>query len=509
MIAADSTPSQTSTWSMFAAMQSVLLVSGDRTPTAIAVMTVAVLSFTVPFIWRETMRQTSFPNNGHAWLSLDLAANEVLCSRRSMLSARWNIGADLSADPSLLHHSLRELAVRRAGSLDAYCTTVTKPFVNNENSLMLIERSILRVTPTISVARVGQELWLVAVAMSVAFVAGLLALGAPLGLTLLLFVCALTATASLAPYWFTVYPMILPCVLLYLGCAAWLLRAAKTPKSLQMWTACAVAGGVMSFAVNLRTNLAPTCVTVWLLSLAFVAVRDRARGRSSRVYVGAAAFVAVAWGFSSVAIAPLAKYPTYNSAHTIAHPLVLSLAIPENEFAASQGIAWEDAVGLRLAQRVDPNVTYLGPGYELALFRFYSTLWQTHPREMLRLYLLKFSTAGSSITRRLHQLIVGRTLWRVLTWPVGLMMNGLVVLACSMIAAAAAARHALQQGAELTAFAALIGVVTILAYLESALTVSVFVLQYHGVELFSIACVVVGAAQAALEMATRAGSHAR
>jgi hypothetical protein len=509
MIGADPASSQVSTWSMPAAMRSVLFVSGARTPTAIAVMTVAVLSCTSPFIWRETMRPMSFPNDGHARLSLDLAANEVLCGRRSMLSPRWNIAADLSAEPTLLQRPLRDLASRRAGTVDAYCASVTRPFVNNENSLMLIERSLLRVSPTTSIARVGQELWLVAVTMCVAFVAGLLAVGAPFGLTLLLFVCALTATASLAPYRFTVYPMILPCVLLYLGCAAWLLRAAKTPKSLKIWAACAVGGGIMAFAVNLRTSLAPTCVAVWLLSLAFVAVRDRARGLSRRVYVGAAAFVAAAWVFSWVAIAPLAMYPAYNSAHTIAHPLVLSLANPENELAASQGIAWEDAVGLRLAQRVDPNVTYLGPGYEPALFRFYSTLWQTHPREMLRLYLLKFSTAGSSIIRRLHQLIVGRTLWDVLMWPVGLMMNGLVVLACLIIAAATAARYALQQDAELPAFATLIAVVTILAYLESALTVSVFVLQYHGVELFSIACVVVGAAQAALEVATRAGSHAR
>jgi hypothetical protein len=81
----------------------------------------------------------------------------------------------------------------------------------------------------------------------------------------------------------------------------------------------------------------------------------------------------------------------------IAHPLVLSLALPgNNPLAAREGIKWKDAVGPVLAARVTaPAPRYRSPEYEKALFKYYRGLWDKYPYEMLALYIQKFSMVSS------------------------------------------------------------------------------------------------------------------
>ena len=67
-----------------------------------------------------------------------------------------------------------------------------------------------------------------------------------------------------------------------------------------------------------------------------------------------------------------------------------------NDLSMREGIEWNDPVGLALARRVDPDVTYLGPGYERALFTYYRQLWQREPRAMARVYWEKLWSASAS-----------------------------------------------------------------------------------------------------------------
>src|SRR5262249_7398834 len=107
--------------------------------------------------------------------------------------------------------------------------------------------------------------------------------------------------------------------------------------------------------------------------------------------------------FQYVAIAqrlPAASKANY-SYHAIAHPLVLSLALPPSPLSRSEGIAWNDEVALGLARREDPAATYLGPTYERALLRYYTGLWRREPRAMAGVYLGKFETAGKDMFDRM------------------------------------------------------------------------------------------------------------
>jgi hypothetical protein len=89
--------------------------------------------------------------------------------------------------------------------------------------------------------------------------------------------------------------------------------------------------------------------------------------------------------------------PYNSSAHVIAHPLVLGLAAPPNELSAREGIEWKDATGLVLAQRIKPDVTFLGEGYERALFTYYRHLWAAYPREMAAIYLRKAMVTSQAV----------------------------------------------------------------------------------------------------------------
>jgi hypothetical protein len=81
--------------------------------------------------------------------------------------------------------------------------------------------------------------------------------------------------------------------------------------------------------------------------------------------------------------------------HTFAHPLVLGLGVPDNDFSKREGIAWNDELGIVLARKAMPDTTYLGATYERALLQYYWGLWRQHPGEMARVYALKLqSTAG-------------------------------------------------------------------------------------------------------------------
>jgi hypothetical protein len=165
--------------------------------------------------------------------------------------------------------------------------------------------------------------------------------------------------------------------------------------------------------------------------------------------------------------------------HVIAHPLVLGVATPENEFAKSLGIAWDDQVGFEIARRVDPTVTYLGPGYEAALFTYYRQLWRRHPGEMLKLYILKAGATGRDLLLALDRLALPWLPRSQVMMRVNKLVNGYVFYAATLALLTAAAWLTVSRRLPLFYLAAVLAASALLMLLESTLIMPTFVAMYH------------------------------
>jgi hypothetical protein len=159
---------------------------------------------------------------------------------------------------------------------------------------------------------------------------------------------------------------------------------------------------------------------------------------------------------------------------------VLAIGVPENDFSRSMGIAWLDDVGLQKARSVEPDITYLGPRYDVALLRYYLALWQTHPKEMLEVYYLKFSTSGTDMLMILRGSpgLVGWTLRALLT-PLSYVPNGLWLLAFNFLIAAGSLNVFLRRGTASAFVMTLLSLAACLVQIESGLVYSLFTNQYH------------------------------
>src|SRR5712692_415124 len=177
-----------------------------RTPSrSLAYLTLIALGF-VPAISREWARVIPFDRDVHASFSLDIAVNRAVCGRLSDLSVNHDIASALVGNAGLVDRPLRTLAADEAGSVKAYCGSVTNRFLNNENSLMLLERWILAVFPNASVRNLGQALLALKIAMILVFVLGLLLLDAPLVPCAVLLACAVSIVESLDRLHYSAYP---------------------------------------------------------------------------------------------------------------------------------------------------------------------------------------------------------------------------------------------------------------------------------------------------------------
>ena len=90
--------------------------------------------------------------SGHADLSLNLALSRTLCGVNGAISPVYSVYQRRNAHPAEQRDPLVDVLARQAGSREAYCASVTQPFVNNENSLMWLERFALAVRPRLSLA---------------------------------------------------------------------------------------------------------------------------------------------------------------------------------------------------------------------------------------------------------------------------------------------------------------------------------------------------------------------
>lgn len=338
----------------------------------------------------------------HAVISLELAMTRGFCGRTFFFSHAAQVGAQLKSDKTVRLISLRDLIAKRAGSVAEYCRQAEWPIVNNENSLMLLEAAFLRAEPDISFAGLGRRLHLVRIAALCAFVLLLVNLGASLWLAVGAMVAGLVALNALPEYGYSVYPFLSPLVLALVAAYGLAMRYLVT-RRLPAWLLFAFAIGIGSaFTANMRTSYLPVVVlfaaAFWLASWWLRAGTRRGSAELVRAAAFAACFLAGYVVFEWGAIARHLPYGAApRTAHSVMHPLVLALGVPETAFSRQQGIRWEDEVGPAKARAVDPDTDYLGPRYDQALKTYYWGLWQAHTRDMLSVYRVKFATSGTQM----------------------------------------------------------------------------------------------------------------
>lgn len=424
-------------------------------------------------------------DDGHALASLELAMARAYCGQSSSFSNTIRIPYDVRDRIDLRHTALYELVARKAGSIDAYCRSVDERFVNNENSLMLLETGILRVSPSMSLSRVGETLHLIKIAGVALFVLLLLDLGGSLALGVSTMLWSLAVLRMMPTHIYSNYPFLFVMVLAGVAFYGFALKYRWGRHVAGAALLGLAAGALSAFVVNMRTSYMPIAVLFFGGYLVAQLVSDEGAPNWKAPVVRlvtivaccAVGYLALQWGMITRFLPPERSHV---ASHTLGHPLVLSIAVPENDLSRQLGITWLDEVGRQKALSVDPEASYLGPRYDAALIRYYRSLWRTYPRRMLGLYRLKFSVTGMDMLDVLRGSpgLNGRLIHMLLT-PISYVPNGLWLLALySAVALGSVAVFARTHN--LLAFT--LGLLTLaacLAHAEAGLIYSLFVSHYH------------------------------
>jgi hypothetical protein len=369
---------------------------------------------------RECFRpfNKSIPDDQHAMFSLETAINHMrfgaishLYVGNQFVERDKHIFTLIPDNPTLLSERLRDLPEQCTDSTDYYVHNLT-PFLNNENSLMLINKAVLWLVPDITLSGLIQVLLLLKVACLAVFVFFLLRVGCSLLLSLSVLHVSLVLVLDVNQYRpLSLYPFLLPLTLLLVAMLGLTLSFGLNRRLWQHGLALLVVGFVGAFLTNLRTSYFPLVASLPLLYVAIACLDWRRALHFSWVKTGLLAAVALGCffagskTFTATFIAPLEKACKDNysgihySYHVIAHPLVLFLAVPPNELAHREGIEYHDSYGLKLARRIDPSVEYLGKHYDEALLVYYFKLWLYNPSEMLHLYRTKFQLAATTASQ--------------------------------------------------------------------------------------------------------------
>jgi hypothetical protein len=427
--------------------------------------------------------RTAPAETDHAVTSFNIAANASFCSAPSTLSTRYSLKRYLADHPELTALPLREVIARQAGSMTEYCRSVVQPVIINDNSLMWLMRLAIGVNPAISHDGLARFLGATAATMTLVFGFALLYAGASWALALgaTLVACAVLRSLGVRD---TLYPFVLALPLF--GAAlcgiAYCSRQARELRTVALIVFAAGMGVVVAFSTIMRPIMLPSLTLMFAVFL-FATLR-RAWPQSREVVFKvtggmAAAFVVGFLFYTSVFVRPpRAAGDAAGSQyvyHTFAHPLVLGLAVPENDFSRREGIAWNDELGIVLARRAIPDTTYLGATYERALLRYYWNLWREHAGEMTRVYLLKLQSTADDVFLSAagigHQFLLPQAPFRWLNR----LTSGPILFALVVVVFVAAIRRFLVAGDAWMLLLAFVTIAASLSLVEGFLTYSLFV----------------------------------
>ena len=391
----------------------------------------------------------------------------------------------------------------QAGSIDAFCASANVPFVNNENSLMLIEAAVLASIADLSFAELGKWLHRIRIVAAIFCVGVLLSVGASLGFAFGTTCLALILLGAMPGFVYSAYPFLWLLILFIASTYAVMLRTRLTEKA---WTSAlggSIAGTITAFAINMRTSYLP--MTVAALAIFITCASSRARARRPAIPL---AVLVVSYGLSLLAfnvwfIHPIAAGGGRVS-HSIAHPLVLSLAVPPTAFSKDQNLEWNDAVGPRKAMAIDPEAGYLGPRYSAALFTYYRSLWANYPREMVGLYFHKFNVFGPDMLKALRSSpgAVGSGI-AVLLSPLSWIPGGVLLLVLYLAIATVSLKVMVRTASATWLILAILAAAACLVHTEAGIIYSLFVQQYHNYAAFFAMFVSLAGLQAAAQVAAR------
>jgi hypothetical protein len=441
----------------------------------------------------------------HAALSLEIAVNQERFGQTSAVydDVTASVRGLLRGGTAALSERVLDLPGRVASAQD-YAAGL-KPYLNNENSLLLLDRTLLRLVPELTLGGLVRGHAALRAACLAVFALLLLRAGcSPLVAGAALHLGLLVVSRLGADYPVSVYPLLGPAALLYLAVLGLALAAGAHRRAAATAAALAGAGVTAGWLVNLRTSYAPLAAALLLLYLLCAALDVRRRGASwgRAGLLACLGLTACAGGyraFTAAWIEPLqgAAAGCPYAHHVIGHPLVLALAVPPNDLARREGIAWEDPCGLKLARRIAPHVRYLDAQYDAALLTYYGSLWCTHPGEMAALYAAKLDIAGVGCYASLGAFS------RCLCWPLRVVPHGILWLAVFTLGAALPLLLGHKLGVTaaftLSGLAATAG----LLMLEAALLLPDFRLPYHSLLLYCVLLAGLLPYQAALAAITR------
>jgi hypothetical protein len=429
---------------------------------------------------------------GYSIVSMDLAMSRAFCGTPSALSPLVSVTTLVSTHPELSDVPAKQLAAERSGTLQRFCDTSTEPRINNENSLMWLDSWLWRLRPNLSIRGIGQWLHGIRIAgLAVAF-ACMVGSGSGVLVAAASWAYSLALLQELRFYAHHSYPFLLVLVVLTASAYAVVSQRGWTRSLWGAGAIAAISGAWSAFGTNMRSSHLAIYVALAIILFAIGELGDATAGRRARGQRLGAAAVLFVLGFMGFQYLAITRHLPTNiegfARHTIFHPLVLGLGVPESELSRQEGITWSDSVGLTLARSVDPQVGYLDESYERALQTYYLRLWKQHPSEMWRVYADKGRTAGKHMLSiiRVRPGRDGALIGMVLS-PLDRLPNGLYLTALYVLISIGALWRACRGRSALGALLAFTATAAVLLQVEATMIMSNYVINYQSyLAMFSV-----------------------
>ncbi len=333
------------------------------------------------------------PVDLHTAGALALSINNALCHKIAysdslvdfLITAPLN--TRISTIPTLL-----------AGTKNTYCENVRPINAHEEYSLMYTLTAIIKINPNITLKGLGDSLVILRFICVLFFIFVLLHLGISLVLGLFLSNLAIIILYHVhLLYVYSMYSFLLPLPVVLIAFIALALDLKLHKRLVPVVCVGFLIGFGGAFIINVRTSYLPLvfcCFFLYCCFSWFDIKRDFGFSKKWKMLLPAISLCTFLLGYNVFQRSFIASLPaTTEYAHTyhvVAHSLLLSLSVPENELAKREGFIWgDDYSGLIPARKIDPNINYLDKNYESALWIYYAKLWLFYPSEMLEIYINK------------------------------------------------------------------------------------------------------------------------
>jgi hypothetical protein len=481
------------------------MFQGNRRRVSVALILSVLVIVTTAVFFRGRIDPKVIADK-HASLSFKQAFNLANCGSTNILSIRQGLFMRiLSSSDYVL--PLRDVIRVKFGSVAGYCRQEINPYMNNENGLMLIAYTIFRVHPDASLRQTERAFEVIRWLLVATFVFAWLRIGGGLltAWAAAVFAGTVLADQAQASAAFALYSWLVPMILASIGYYALFISDRLTPRRL-----CGVmfVGGIiaaMTYDFRSTYLLVALSIALFYAMVALNSIRHSQPQVRWVTVIGAVALSFVA-GFLLVQRVWLepklaTRYAENYSYHSVAHPLVLGMALPSTDLSRREGIEWDDDVGIVLARRVDPAVEYLDSGYERALFSYYRRLWRSYPGEMLSLYRQKARIAGVDLIEHFHDLKYASAILALPMAPYALVHDGLLLTIGFVIVGVIAIVSAIRLGSPAAFIVGVFAAIAGLLQLEATIIEPYFYITLYGVSLFCFAFLVVLAGEAIVALA--------